>query len=242
MIDRYTDNHAEEASPEVTLGLGKLLALFFALVILCGLSLGIGYSIGRNSAKKSSGEASSVSAPASTTAPDGPAKPAAGASTPPADSDTAPSSGQQAAATDNMTFYDSVKEKNPQAKLTPAPAHEAPREVTHEPREPVRVPAAKSAAPKPSAAGRAVSAKATASSKATLGSGYVIQIAAVSKQEDAETLRVTLARQHYPASIMRPTSDRLYHIQVGPYADQKQASAMRDRLRNAGFGNAFLKH
>ena len=40
------------ADTEITLGVGQLLGLFFALVILCGLALGTGYWLGRNSAKQ----------------------------------------------------------------------------------------------------------------------------------------------------------------------------------------------
>ena len=35
---------------EITLGTGKMLALFFSLVALCGLFFGLGFSLGRGSA------------------------------------------------------------------------------------------------------------------------------------------------------------------------------------------------
>src|ERR1700751_4013326 len=36
---------------EITLGTGKMLALFFSLVALCGLFFGLGFSLGRGSAR-----------------------------------------------------------------------------------------------------------------------------------------------------------------------------------------------
>ena len=36
---------------EVTLGTGKMLVLFFGLVVVCAVFFGLGFSIGRNSAK-----------------------------------------------------------------------------------------------------------------------------------------------------------------------------------------------
>ncbi len=45
---------------EITLGIGKLLVLFFGLVILCGISLGVGYSLGRNSARQTAAAAIST--------------------------------------------------------------------------------------------------------------------------------------------------------------------------------------
>ena len=36
---------------EITLGTGKMLALFFGLVALCGLFFGLGFSLGRGSVR-----------------------------------------------------------------------------------------------------------------------------------------------------------------------------------------------
>src|SRR5689334_4335700 len=39
---------AEEKDTEIVLGTGKLLAIFFGLVILCGTFFGLGYSVGHS--------------------------------------------------------------------------------------------------------------------------------------------------------------------------------------------------
>src|SRR5215469_7332933 len=42
----------ETTDTEITLGTGKMLALFFGLVILCAVFFGMGFSMGRNSVKE----------------------------------------------------------------------------------------------------------------------------------------------------------------------------------------------
>jgi cell division septation protein DedD len=73
----------------------------------------------------------------------------------------------------------------------------------------------------------------------TLGAGYLVQIAAVRNQDDAKLLGDALQKQQYPVIIAQP-GDKLFHVQVGPYADVKEAEAIRSRLVSAGY-NAFLK-
>ena len=41
----------ETEEREITLGVGKLVGLFFLLVILCAVCFAVGYGFGRNSAK-----------------------------------------------------------------------------------------------------------------------------------------------------------------------------------------------
>lgn len=71
------------------------------------------------------------------------------------------------------------------------------------------------------------------------GSGYLVQIAAVSKQQDAEALVGALRKKSYPVFITNP-GDALYHVQIGPFADVKEAESMRTRLQGDGY-NPILK-
>jgi cell division septation protein DedD len=214
MISREQDTRVNEGSDtEITLGVGKLLALFFCLVILCGISLAIGYSLGRNSAKQVAA-AATVSATPATPATSAANKPGAAQAVPakvpdcPAGENCLP---QQAADTPGatpLTFYDSVQKKDAHPQLTPA---ETPAPVTSRPPD----------------------------TRSTLGTGYLVQIAAVRNQDDAKLLSETLHKQQYPVIITQP-GDKLFHVQVGPYADIKEAEAIRTRLIAAGY-NAFLK-
>jgi cell division septation protein DedD len=71
-------------------------------------------------------------------------------------------------------------------------------------------------------------------------SGYWVQVAAVSKQEDAEALVDALKRKQYPAFGAKVTGDTLFHVQVGPFTDIKEAEAMRAKLVSDGY-NPILK-
>lgn len=68
----------------------------------------------------------------------------------------------------------------------------------------------------------------------------VVQIAAVSHQEDAQLLVSTLKRRGYDVVIHTDPHDKLLHVQVGPFLNHPQAEAMRQRLIADGF-NAIVK-
>lgn len=70
--------------------------------------------------------------------------------------------------------------------------------------------------------------------------GYYVQVAAVSKQEDADALVDALKRKQYPAFSANTASDKLFHVQVGPYGEIKDAEAMRAKLVSDGY-NPILK-
>jgi cell division septation protein DedD len=72
------------------------------------------------------------------------------------------------------------------------------------------------------------------------GTGYYVQVAAVSKQEDAGSLIEALKKKQYPAFSASSTSDKLFHVQVGPFSDIKQAEAVRANLFHDGY-NPILK-
>ena len=71
------------------------------------------------------------------------------------------------------------------------------------------------------------------------GSTYV-QIAAVSHQEDANVLLSALQRRGYKVLARNDPADRLIHVQIGPFANRKDAEATRQKLLGDGY-NAFLK-
>ena len=81
---------------------------------------------------------------------------------------------------------------------------------------------------------------ATVPASVSAGSGYYVQVAAVSKQEDADALVDALKRKQYPAFAASTVSDKLLHVQVGPYPDIKDAEAMRAKLVSDGY-NPILK-
>src|SRR5262249_17972646 len=84
------------------------------------------------------------------------------------------------------------------------------------------------------------SGQATAGTVPAPAAGYFVQVAAVSKQEDAEALVESLKGRQYQAFIADQGPDKLFHVQVGPFADVKEAESMRTRLVNDGY-NPILK-
>jgi cell division septation protein DedD len=194
---------------EITLGTGKLLVLFFGLVGVCALFFALGYSLGRKSE------------PAITTA--------SAAMTPtPSSSAGKASSGSSTAAP--MTFYKSVEQKDPSPQLTPADAKVAPNSDAKT--DPKTDPAA--------AAGNAAAAQTPTTNPAdpttTLPTAaYFVQVAAVSKQEDADALVDALKKKQYPAFVAPVGADKLFHVQVGPFSESKDAEGMKARLIADGY-------
>ena len=69
-----------------------------------------------------------------------------------------------------------------------------------------------------------------------------MQVAAVSKQEDADALVDALKKKQYPAFVAaQGATDKLFHVQVGPFADIKDAEAMRTKLIGDGYSPILKK-
>jgi len=196
---------------EITLGTAKLLGLFFGLVIICAVFFALGYTLGR---KSDVGIISSAPPPSVNNA----SKPASSAS--------------QTA--QPMTFYKSVEQKDANAQLTPATSSNN---------------SAAADPPKASQSSASTAAPEASSQNsnppdplAPVSAGsYFVQVAAVSKQEDAESLVDALKQKQYPAFVASGTSsDKLFRVQLGPFGDIKDAEAMRSKLVNDGY-NPILK-
>jgi DedD protein len=189
---------------EITLGTGKMLALFFGLVALCAVFFGMGFSLGKNSVRSEGGDLQPV------TGSSGGVRPATVKPT-----DPRPPS--------DLTFYKAVGQKDPDARLATntagAPSSANPTSKA--------TPADRDAPPPdPTAA-------------PTLN-GYYVQVAAVSKQEDAEALVEALKKKQYAAFAANTPGDKLFHVQVGPFSDIKDAEGARAKLVSDGY-NPILK-
>ena len=69
---------------------------------------------------------------------------------------------------------------------------------------------------------------------------YYVQVAAVSKQEDAEALVDALKKKEYTAFVANTPGDKLFRVQVGPFSDIKDAELARAKLVSDGY-NPILK-
>ena len=127
-----------------------------------------------------------------------------------------------------MTFYKNVEQTQANPQLTPATETKA--ETTA---APANTAPAQTAPTAPAG---------TPDSMTTLpSSGYFVQVAAVTKQEDAEALVDALKKKDYPAFVAPQTGDKLFRVQLGPYADIKDAEAMRTRLIGDGYSPIVKK-
>ena len=70
---------------------------------------------------------------------------------------------------------------------------------------------------------------------------YVLQVAAMRQNADAIAVANSLRLKHFPAFVINPTTDKYYHVQVGPYHDMKSADVAKKGLEAAGF-KAIVKH
>lgn len=77
--------------------------------------------------------------------------------------------------------------------------------------------------------------------KSNVNGTYTVQVAAVSKQGDADILAAALRKKQYPVFIASATADALFHVLVGPFTTQQDAETMRNRLSADGY-NAIVKH
>jgi len=189
-----------EHDQEVTLGTGRLLGLFFALVIVCALFFSLGFAFGRHSVPETV-QAATAGAP---TSPD--SRPSASRREPVVMQDPQPTK----PSADELTFYKAVEQTEPKAKLEKP----APPPVTPRPAETRR--------------------------SGPAGSGYMVQVAAVSKQEDAEALVHALRRKSYPVMSINGSGDKLYHVQVGPFSELKDAESTKSKLVGDGY-NPIVK-
>jgi len=208
---------------EITLGTGRMLAIFFAFVLVCAFFFAIGFSLGRRTSLAGAGGllSASTAAPATIVRPSAAKNEAPQA---PQSSSSSPSS----SSSNDFSFYKAVGEKNADAALTPPDSKAQPEAST--------AATTTADAPPKEAAVAATAAVATPASV-----GYYVQVAAVSRQEDADALVEALKKKQYPAfTLNNPAADKFYHVQVGPYAELKDAEAMRGRLISDGY-NPIVK-
>lgn len=235
----------QRRDPELTLSWGMLLAIFFGLVLICGLCFGLGYTVGHRSpqqpvavvqpadnappTQQASASAAKPSAnkqtPAASVAPDAgdgqAGDPSAGA---PADTQAAASSSQAVAASGasaGSSSNNSPQMASPQvppAQVRPVvPAVTNPQPVTGF-TPGVRV---QPALPQPVAS-------------------YMVQIAAVSHTEDAAVLVTALRKRGYTVTAQRKPEDGMIHVWIGPFSTRDEANRWKVKLLDDGY-NAVVQ-
>ena len=250
MNSLFDEDGREEtkSDADLTLGIGSLLSIFFGVVLICGIFFGFGYSMGRRNARSTILPPATSPPQAAAAAPPLPENELRGAplkpqvpdtaSAPPSDSadstpdkasakPAAPSSAKQAAP-DNSPAKPSrtarvVEPATPDPSLSAVPyTHRAPLPT------------------KPHAGTMAPLAQAPGDSPIVPGQPIMVQIAAVSRQEDANVLAGALRKRGFNPTVRPGTSDKFFHVQVGPFTDKTEAETIKQHLLADGY-NAIVK-
>jgi cell division septation protein DedD len=216
--DEVPEPEQPQRDTELTLGSMTLLAIFFGLVLLCGLCFGLGYSLGHRSSQQASAAAQPIS--------DSQATLQSGISRP-KPSATAPTG----AATDKQSVVVNLPSTSPVANPAANP-------LSIEPSEPQVRPALTAvASPAPSA--QPATAPSVAPAMAPTGP-LMVQIAAVSHQEDADVLVSALRSRGYAVAARHEAADGLIHVRIGPFNSRDVANRWRMKLLGDGY-NAIVQ-
>jgi SPOR domain/PilZ domain len=71
--------------------------------------------------------------------------------------------------------------------------------------------------------------------------GFVLQVAAMEHEANADGLSEKLQKNDFPAFVFKRTSDRFYKVAVGSFADAESAVVVKRKLEKRGF-KAILRH
>ena len=224
--DREPVRHRRDT--ELTLGSGTLLAIFFGLVLLCGLCFGLGYAIGHRGTQNAAAAAPAANAPESVQA-GSVAKPSAGGQPPaPSTADIATASATDAPQTSPLPAGASPNAAGQPASAAQPASNNAQAQVR---------PAISAGNPAGLPAMQANGAVHPAPQPA---GSFMVQIAAVSNQEDADVLTNALRKRGYAVSEKREPVDNLIHVRIGPFATPAEANSWKNRLLNDGY-NAIVQ-
>jgi DedD protein len=204
-----------------------VIGLFMLMLVFSGVFFALGYVMGRNQYDGQVRAASNPRAAADPVAaikPDVPPKHANNAAPAPASD---PSSDVSTQPNSDWGFYNAGKTA-PEDRLKSAPPGTSPAAIP-------AVANGKNSTRTANVSSKSVNAPQVA------GGGYTVQVAALRRESDAHSVAVTLQKKKFPAFVVAPQSDKYYHVQVGPYSDQKSAEAAKKGLESAGF-KAIVKH
>ena len=226
----FDDRVVEQAEPqrdtELTLSSAMLLAIFFGLVLICGLCFAWGYAVGRHGSHEPS-EAAQPGAGGRETVQGNGSRPKPSAMAPGGVAAT-----QQSAAADQVDdgALSAGSGGNADGSAQGSAATGAAGSSNGQPQ--LR-PAVTPIQPTLPAASRVGPALAPAGS-------LMVQIAAVSHPEDADVLMTALRKRGYAVTAHREATDGLIHVRIGPFNSGAEAEKWRQKLLNDGYNAIVL--
>lgn len=206
----------DSSHTELTLGLGTVLGLGGGLLLLCIVCFALGYAVGHRSSTSQDGAAVFSNPKSATSAASGGNKPGAvrQAVAAPLPDAVRSDSVSQTPAADSAAELSSAQSTTTTANAQVRPALQSPSAVAD---PALRIQPATSQV-----------------------QGWMVQIAAVSRSEDADVLVTALRKRGYGVTERRELGDNLIHVQTGPFANRNEANTMRQKLLNDGY-NAIVQ-
>ena len=195
----------------------QLLLIFFGIVALCGIFFALGYIVGRNTLSPSA-----TAAPAESGGPGGGGKPSP---MPPAaylnqGQSGTPSAEGPSSSPPELNFDQSLGETTPEARLVPPESGGTPAGAA-QPNQPSQQNQPSDSAKPPGVP--------------SPPSGILVQVSALTRQEDAQALVQLLKEKKLPVLVTSGTGDALFHVVVGPYQTEREAQQVKKTLEEDGF-------
>jgi DedD protein len=203
----------DDSFREIQLSGKQLVFLFMAIVVILVGTFLMGLQVGR-------GVLAARGAPgAESTTADSGAEPA-----PPPPSASQGSSTSPATAGEKLSYAERLGSSEPAPEQLKKPAPAALSETPTPRSEPVS----------PAAAAPSSAAPATAAaSTEPAGTGFAIQVAALTDRAEADTIVKRLAGKGYPAYLVLPAkgTPTVYRVRVGKFKDRREADTVSARLQ-----------
>lgn len=252
----------EKPDREVTLGSFTLLAILFGLVMLCGLSFGLGYVVGRREPAVPSTmlEPKPIAAPgdswkskpSSGTGTSSGSSSGSGAADEAAGLEGAEGSGQHAgglqqgsdagdAGAEAHATGGNDTQNGAKTGLGGDPARQTPPVVADPSKSSqggAKVPQqtqTKMVQPALGATAQPVVQSALKNAQTTAPLVLMVQIATLAHEEDADVLVDALRRRGYAVAAHRDLADGMVHVRVGPFASRELANQWKQKLLNDGY-------
>jgi cell division septation protein DedD len=207
---------SDEGFHEIQLNGKQLVFLFMAVTVVSVVIFLCGVLVGRGVRVE---PAESLTAQATTASP------------PPAVAAEGASAGATPPATEELSYPDRL--------ASPEPAREQLRAAA----PPVRREEAPPTAPAPAPARLpAPAASQPAAAAEPGGTGYAIQLAALSKREEADGIARRLTGKGYPAYVLSPEAGApaVFRVRVGKFTDRREAESVRARLQKEEQFNPWI--
>lgn len=215
---------------ELTLRSTTLLAIFFGLVLICGLCFGLGYAVGRHGSQEPSAASQAAAGAQTSLQADGSrSKPSAITQNniPPPPSAVADLPASVASDTNPVASSQSSAPVSSAGSLLPQPQV-----------RPALPAAANVSQPVQPAAG--LGGGRTVQPAIAPAGVQMVQIAAVTNPEDAEVLVNALRKRGYAVIARREATDSLIHMRIGPFSSRDEANKWSRKLLGDGY-NAIVQ-